>query len=158
MLSTLSSCAAGARSVPAHNACEGLTMNMMDIAAALLAALLGTVVGAAGAWRVVGARAAARHTRLVAAAREQVVASTQNLRAVNARLQAELEKERTASQQRQMAYAAEQRSSVTRLEGQLRFAYAEIDRLNAAARGPNAAPGDGVTDGSGFALTRPFER
>jgi len=133
-------------------------MNMMEIASALLAALLGAVLGGVVAWRVVGVRAKARHARLVAAAREQVVASTQNLRAVNARLQAELEKERTASQQRQMAFAAEQRSSVTRLEGQLRFAYAEIDRLNAAARGSNAPAGDGVTDGSGFALTRPFER
>ena len=133
-------------------------MNMMEIASALLAGLLGAVLGAGVAWRVVGVRAKARHARLVAAAREQVAASTQNLRAVNARLQAELEKERTSSQQRQMAFAAEQRSSVTRLEGQLRFAYAEIDRLNAAARGPGAPPGDGVTDGTGFALTRPFER
>ena len=133
-------------------------MNMMEIASALLAVLLGAVLGTAVAWRMIGARAKMRHARLVAAAREQVAASTQNMRAVNARLQAELEKERIASQQRQMAFTAEQRSSVTRLEGQLRFAYAEIDRLNAAARGPGAATGDGVTDGSGFALTRPFER
>ncbi|GAB4554863.1 MAG: hypothetical protein IV105_05230 [Rhizobacter sp.] len=133
-------------------------MNMMEIASALLAALLGAVLGGTLTWRVVGVRAKARHARLVAAAREQLTASTQNLRAVNARLQAELEKERTAAQQRQMAFAAEQRSSVTRLEGQLRFAYAEIDRLNAGTRGPGAAPSDGVTDGSGFALTRPFER
>ncbi|MET0335070.1 MAG: hypothetical protein ABW190_12420, partial [Rhizobacter sp.] len=72
--------------------------------------------------------------------------------------QAELEKERVSSRERQAAFAAEQRSSVTRLEGQLRFAYAEIDRLNSAARGGSALPGDGVTDGSGFALTRPYER
>jgi small-conductance mechanosensitive channel len=128
------------------------------VATALVAGLLGLALGGAVAWRVLGARAKARHTRLVAAAREQVAASTQNMRAVNARLQAELEKERTASQQRQAAFAAEQRSSVTRLEGQLRFAYAEIDRLNAAARAPGGAADDGVTDGQGFALTRPFER
>jgi hypothetical protein len=133
-------------------------MDTMLMATALLAGLLGAVLGGGLAWRVLSARAAARHTRLVAAAREQVVASTQNMRAVNARLQAELEKERTASQQRQVAFAAEQRSSVTRLEGQLRFAYAEIDRLNAAARAPGGSAGDGVTDAHGFALTRPFER
>ncbi len=133
-------------------------MNMMDIAAVLLAGLLGAVLGGGVAWRVIGARATARHARLVAAAREQVAASAQNLRAVNARLQAELEKERTTSQQRQMAFTAEQRSSVTRLEGQLRFAYAEIDRLNAAPRGSGSAAGEGATDVHGFALTRPYER
>ncbi|MGY4827456.1 hypothetical protein ACVNIS_02640 [Sphaerotilaceae bacterium SBD11-9] len=133
-------------------------MDIMGIATMLAAGLVGALLGAAVAWVVVGNRAKARHVRLVAAAREQVAASTQNLRAVNARLQAELEKERTAAQQRQAAFVAEQRSSVTRLEGQLRFAYAEIDRLNATARGTGGSPGDGVTDGSGFALTRPFER
>lgn len=133
-------------------------MDMMAIATALVAGLLGAVLGAGFAWRVVGARAAARHARLVAAAREQVAASTQNLRATNARLQAELEKERTAAQQRQVAFSAEQRSSVTRLEGQLRFAYAEIDRLNAATRGQGSSPGDSQTDVHGFALTRPYER
>ncbi|MBC7955979.1 MAG: hypothetical protein H7Y33_08940 [Cytophagales bacterium] len=133
-------------------------MDLNSIATALIAALFGGVLGGALAWRVIGGRAMARHTRLVAAAREQVAASTQNLRAVNARLQADLEKERTASQQRQAVFTAEQRSSVTRLEGQLRFAYAEIDRLNAASRGSSGAVGDGVTDAHGFALTRPFER
>jgi hypothetical protein len=133
-------------------------MDVMGMATALIAGLVGAVLGAAVAWRVCSVRASVRHTRLVAAAREQVAASTQNLRAVNARLQADLEREQLASRERQAAFAAEQRSSVTRLEGQLRFAYAEIDRLNAGARANGASPGDGVTDGSGFALTRPFER
>ena len=132
-------------------------MDVIGMATALAAGVLGVAVGAACAWRVVGMRAAARHARLVAAAREQLAASTQNLRTVNARLHAEIEKEKVAARHRQAASAAEQRASVTRLEGQLRFAYAEIDRLNAAARG-NGTTGDGVTDGSGFALTRPFER
>lgn len=133
-------------------------MDVMGIATVLSAGLVGAALGAAVTWRVIGSRAAARHARLVAAAREQVAASTQNARAVNARLQAELEREKLSARERQAAFAAEQRSSVTRLEGQLRFAYAEIDRLNAAARGGGVPPGDGVTDGSGFALTRPFER
>jgi hypothetical protein len=133
-------------------------MDMMGIATSLVAGLVGVVLGGGIAWRVIGRRAAARHARLVAAAREQVAASSQNLRAVNARLHAELDKEKIASQQRQAAFTAEQRSSVTRLEGQLRFAYAEIDRLNASARGPGGLPGDGQTDVHGFALTRPYER
>ena len=133
-------------------------MDMMGIATSLVAGLVGVVLGGGIAWRVIGRRAAARHARLVAAAREQVAASSQNLRAVNARLQAELDKEKIASQQRQAAFTAEQRSSVTRLEGQLRFAYAEIDRLNASARAPGGLPGDGQTDVHGFALTRPYER
>jgi hypothetical protein len=133
-------------------------MDVMGMATALTAGLGGAVVGVAVAWRVCSARAAVRHARLVATAREQVTASAQNLRAVNARLQAELEREKLSSRERQAVFAAEQRSSVTRLEGQLRFAYAEIDRLNAATRSGGVVPGDGVTDGSGFALTRPFER
>ena len=133
-------------------------MDMMGIATTLAAGLLGALLGAAVAWRLMSKRAAARHARLVTTAREQIAASSQNLRAVNARLQADLEKEKSASQARQVAFATEQRASVTRLEGQLRFAYAEIDRLNASTKGSGGAAGDGVTDGSGFALTRPFER
>ena len=133
-------------------------MDMIGMATMLLAGLMGALLGGAVAWRLMGKRAAARHARLVAAARDQIATTSQNLRATNAKLQAELEKEKTASQLRQTAFATEQRSSITRLEGQLRFAYAEIDRLNAAARGPSGAQDDGITDGSGFALTRPFER
>ena len=133
-------------------------MDMIGMATMLLAGLMGALLGGAIAWRAIGKRAAARHARLVAAARDQIATTSQNLRAANAKLQAELEKEKTSSQQRQVAFVTEQRSSVTRLEGQLRFAYAEIDRLNAAARGTSGAKDDGITDGSGFALTRPFER
>jgi hypothetical protein len=132
-------------------------MDLTGVATTVAVGVSGALLGAGVAWRILAVRASARHARLVNAAREQLSASTQNLRAVNARLQADLEKEKTASRQREMALGAEQRASVTRLEGQLRFAYAEIDRLNAAARG-GALPGDGVTDGQGFALTRPFER
>jgi hypothetical protein len=132
-------------------------MDMTGMATTVAVGVSGALLGAGLAWRVLSVRAHARHGRLVNVAREQLAASTQNLRAVNARLQADLEKEKTASRQREMALSAEQRASVTRLEGQLRFAYAEIDRLNAAARG-GAQPADGVTDGHGFALTRPFER
>ena len=132
-------------------------MDMTGWATTVAVGVGGALLGASLAWRVLAARATTRHARLVTAAREQLVSSTQNLRAVNARIQADLEKEKTASRQREMALTAEQRASVTRLEGQLRFAYAEIDRLNAAGRG-GTLPGDGVTDGQGFALTRPFER
>jgi hypothetical protein len=133
-------------------------MNMMGIATTLATGLFGLLLGAGVAWRIIGARAKVRHARLVAAAREQLATSSQGLRAINARLQADLEKEKVASQQRQMAFVVEQRSSVTRLEGQLRFAYAEIDRLNAGGRGRAGELAGSATDHEGFALTRPFER
>lgn len=139
-------------------------MDSMGMAAMLVAGLLGAAAGGGLTWRVVGARATARHARLVAAAREQVAASTKNLRTVNLRLQTELEKEKATARQRQAGFAAEQRASVSRLEGQLRFAYAEIDRLNGTARAESSGRGgfhahlDAEADEQGFALTRPFQR
>jgi hypothetical protein len=140
-------------------------MDSMGMAAMLVAGLLGAAAGSGLTWRVVGARATARHARLVAAAREQVAASTKNLRTVNLRLQTELEKEKATARQRQAGFAAEQRASVSRLEGQLRFAYAEIDRLNASSNagagsrgGFHALLDSDRVDEHGFALTRPFQR
>jgi TolA-binding protein len=122
--------------------------------------LAGVMVGGAFAWRVSQQKAQARHQRLVANAREQMVASTQKLRTVNARLQADLEKERNSVQTQVASVQAERRADVARLEGQLRYAYAEIDRLNAATRGGTAQSGfsDTTSEASGFALTRPYSR
>jgi hypothetical protein len=132
-------------------------MDMMSLGTAAAAGMAGLLLGAIGAWRIVSQRAEVRHARLVAAAREQLATSTHNVRATNARLQSELDKERIASQQRLTAGMAEQRASVARLEGQLRFAYAEIDRLSAAV-GERPDDTSGPTDASGFALTRPYSR
>lgn len=133
-------------------------MDMATFTTTLGAGAAGLLLGAVIAWRVVKVQAKQQHARLVAAAREQLAASTNNMRATNARLQAELERERVSAQQRVAATAAEQRASVARLEGQLRFAYAEIDRLNAVAGGSRGDGDDVLTDGTGFALTRPYAR
>lgn len=138
-------------------------MDMSIVATVLAAGFAGACLGGGVVWQLVRSRAATRYARVVAAAREQVAASTQNLRAANARLQAELEKEKASARQGRMVFAAEHRATVTRLEGQLRFAYAEIDRLNGSDASREAAHAalahaDAPTDAHGFALTRPFER
>ena len=135
-------------------------MDLAQLVAGLTGLLAGLLVGAAFAWRISQQKAMRRHQRLVAGAKEQLVATTQKMRVLNAKLQAELEKERSTIQEQLAAGAAERRATVTRLEGQLRFAYAEIDRLNAAVTGPGAQPGftDTSSDGTGFALTRPYSR
>ncbi len=133
-------------------------MDMTALTPALTGASIGALISGGVVWRTLSVRAAARHVHLLTVAREQVAAQTQSMRAAHARLQAELTRERSTAQQRHMAALAEQRASVTRLEGQLRFAYAEIDRLNAANLHHTGLPGDGMTDGDGFAVTRPYER
>ena len=91
----------------------------------------------------------------MAAAREQHVSGTHGLRAANARLQAALDQEKLAIHSRISAAAAEHRAAMSRAEGQLQFAYAEIDRLQASARRGEPA---GSCDAHGFALTQPFSR
>jgi len=132
-------------------------MNLAWMISAGTAAGLGMIVGGAIAWQWCSSRAMKRQRRLVATAREQYATGTQGLRATNARLQASLDKEKLAIQGRLAAAAADHRAELVRLEGQLRFAYAEIDRLQARGTGEGAAPG-APTDAHGFALTRPFER
>lgn len=117
--------------------------------------LVGALVGGGAAWHLCSRQAQRRHRRTVVAAKEQYVSGTQGLRATNARLQAALDQEKTAIQGRLAAAAADHRAALTRVEGQLRFAYAEIDRLQQAARSPSGAS---PREAHGFALTRPFER
>ncbi len=133
-------------------------MDAMWLATTLIAGLCGAALGAFIAWRIQARLAQARHVRLVASAREQIAASIQSQRALNTRLQAELERERANNQRKLLAASADDRASIARLEGQLRFAYAEIDRLNANAKAQGITLPDTETDGNGFALTRPLAR
>lgn len=119
------------------------------------AALVGLLLGAGVAWQMAGRRAEARERRLIVAAKEQYATGTQGLRATNTRLQATLDQEKESVQARLSAAAADHRAALARVEGQLRFAYAEIDRLQAS----NAVhAGEDPADASGFALTRPYSR
>lgn len=130
-------------------------MNLAWLVSMAAGALVGAIVGGGVAWQLCTRRSLARQRRIVVAAKAQYVAGTQGLRATTTRLQAALDQEKLAIQGRLAAAAADHRAALGRVEGQLRFAYAEIDRLQTAARPPAA----GATgDGHGFALTRPFER
>ena len=129
-------------------------MNLAWVISAGTSAGLGLLVGGAVAWHLCTGRAERRHKRLVVAAREQYATGTQGLRATNARLQAAVETEKQSVQARLTQAAQDHRTEVARLEGQLRFAYAEIDRLQAHERPEPADAGEGRE----FALTRPFER
>jgi len=130
----------------------------MDLAWMALAATaggLGMAIGGAVAWRVCARRATRCQRKLAAAAREQYLTGTQRLRAANARLQAALDQEKLAMQGRLSVAAAEHRAAMARAEGQLQFAYAEIDRLQAPSRRDESTE---ARDIHGFALTRPFPR
>ena len=131
-------------------------MDLAWMALAGVAAGLGMVFGGAVAWRLCSRRAARRQRQLAAAAREKHLAGTERLRAANARLQAALDEEKLAVKGRLSSAAAEHRAALARAEGQLQFAYAEIDRLQASGRHAGLPPGH--TDVHGFALTLPFSR
>ena len=120
----------------------------------IVTALAGVVLGAAASWHVVNGRAEQRERRLRHEAQEQHHQSTRKLRAANTRLQVELETERASVQQRVQSALAAQRTTTDRLEEQLRFAYAEIDRLKGFQ--PEKTTQDVVMGDDGFALTQPF--
>jgi hypothetical protein len=124
---------------------------------ALIGSLVGALSGGILAWLVCSQRAKVRQARWVAAARQQLAAGNNANRAKIVRLTADLEKERESVQERINAAGAEQRSTIARLEGQLAFAYAEIDRMNAEIdEHAGRAPHDSMIDGTGFAMTRPY--
>jgi len=130
-------------------------MNLAWLPLAGMAAGLGMAFGGAVAWQVCARRAAHCQRRLAGAAREQYLAGTQRLRATNTRLQTALDQEKLVLQHRLSAAAADHRAALARAEGQLQFAYAEIDRLQASGR--RGEPPE-ASDMHGFALTRPFFR
>lgn len=95
----------------------------------------------------------ARHLTEVHRKHQEVVVD--RLNASHALAKKELEHLRS-SLPRQLAVAsADQRSTVARLEEQLRAAYAELDRLRLEVKGP--APAGRPTPNHGFADTQPFE-
>jgi hypothetical protein len=130
-------------------------MNILIVA--LVGAFAGAVVGGMLAWNLANHRAKLRQGRWVAAARQQLAAGNNASRAKITKLAAELEKERESVQDRILAAGADQRSVIARLEGQLAFAYAEIDRMNSEIdERAGRTPHDSMIDGNGFALTRPY--
>lgn len=126
-------------------------MDAMALVGAVVGLLVGAVAGAFVAWKFATERTASRLERLAAEERDQLANGLKQLRSINVRLQAELDNVKADSSKRLLALSSEQRGSITRLEGQLRFAYAEIDRLRAGPSGHDAQ-----VDEHGFAVTRPY--
>lgn len=133
-------------------------MNLAWMISTGAAVAAGGVLGALVAWQVRSRQARARQRQLVVMAKEQYVNGTKNLRAANARLQAALDQEKKAVQGRLTAAAAEHRAGLARLEAQLQHAYAEIDRLKAAALAMDDGHEAEPAEAHGFALTRPYTR
>jgi uncharacterized phage infection (PIP) family protein YhgE len=145
-------------------------MNMMALppSAWLLGACglaLGATLTGCVTWWVMRRRAAAWQARLVVSARDQLNQGLQGLRTNNAKLMAELDKEREAAQKGKLTQANDQRGLVLHLQSQLRAANMELDRLQrahpvvtAAAAPQDASQSQDAVDTQGFALTRPFER
>jgi multidrug resistance efflux pump len=132
-----------------------IVMNIVIVA--LVGAFAGVVTGGMLAWGLASQRAKTRQARWVAAARQQLAASSTASRTRIQNLTTELDKERKAVDERLAGAGAEQRSTIARLEGQLAFAYAEIDRMNADIdQNAGRATHDSMIDGNGFALTRPY--
>ena len=118
----------------------------------IVAALIGLFAGWTVAWRVIQRQVRIRRQALVqgaAAARKNAPAES------NMVARAELELERTKALREAAASAAEQRALVSHLEGKLRIAQMDIDRLEKAAERRHASEND-TDSGSGFAHTQPF--
>jgi hypothetical protein len=120
--------------------------------------LAGLALGMSLSWWLALMRTTRREDLLINTAREQMAQSAQSLRNANAKLQAELDKERSVGAQGQAAALGEQRALVLHLQSQLRAANMEMDRLH--QRNPVVASSRATehADSDGFALTRPLGR
>lgn len=144
-------------------------MNMMALPpSAWLLGVFGLALGTAltgwVTWWLMRRRSAAWQARLVVSARDQLNQGLQSLRTHNAKLMAELDKEREAAQKGKLTQANDQRGLVLHLQSQLRAANMELDRLQRAhpvvttTAPQDARQSQDAVDTQGFALTRPFER
>jgi hypothetical protein len=129
-------------------------MNLVWLGITVVATVAGLLLGAGASWSVLKRQAKARERRFILVAQEHHANSTRSLRANITRLQLELETERASVQRRLAVATTELRTAQKRLEEQLRFAYAELDRLKGQSS-PVVVPRAAVSD-DGFALTQPF--
>lgn len=93
--------------------------------------------------------------RIVDMHRKQHEAVVDKLNASHALARKELEHQRKSVPRQISVASADQRSAVSRLEEQLKAAYAELDRLRLEVKGP--APVGRPKLSNGFADTQPFE-
>ncbi len=127
----------------------------------LIAAAVPALVGGAGlAWwfttRSMGRRFDLKLRHLIEVHRKQHDAVVDKLNASHALARKELEHQRSTLPRQLAVASADQRSSVARLEEQLKTAYAELDRLRLEVNGP--APVGQPTPAHGFADTQRLVR
>ena len=92
--------------------------------------------------------------RITEVHRKQHEAVVDRLNASHALARKELEHQRSSVPRQVAVASADQRSAVSRLEEQLKAAYAELDRLRLEVKGP--APEGRPRPNNGFADTQPF--
>ena len=115
-------------------------------------------VGAGAAWwvahRSLNRQFDVKLRRMTEVHRKQHEAVVDKLNASHALARKELEHQRSTTPRQVALASADQRSAVSRLEEQLKTAYAELDRLRLEVKGP--APQGRPTPNQGFADTQPF--
>lgn len=131
----------------------------MTLDAILIGAVPALVVGAGVAWwfanRSLNRKLDLKVRQLNEVHRKHHEAVIDKLNASHALARKELEHQRTTMPRQLAAASADQRSTVARLEEQLKVAYAELDRLRLQVNGP--APEGRPAPNQGFADTQPFD-
>lgn len=132
----------------------------MTLDGILAAAVPALVVGAGLAWwftaRSMGRRYDLKLRHISEVHRKQHDAVVDKLNASHALARKELEHQRSTLPRQLAVASADQRSTVARLEEQLKTAYAELDRLRLEVNGP--APVGHPKPAHGFADTQRFVR
>ena len=119
---------------------------------------LALVVGSGASWfmarRSLSRQFDLKLRRMTEVHRKQHEAVVDKLNASHALARKELEHQRQSTPRQAAVAAADQRATVTRLEEQLKTAYAELDKLRLEVKGP--APAGQPKPYNGFADTQPF--
>lgn len=131
----------------------------MAVDTRIIEIVVALAVGSGSAW-FMARRSLAREfdqklRRMVETYRKQHEVVVDKLNASHALARKELEHQRKTAPRHGAGAANDQRAAVSRLEEQLKTAYAELDRLRLEVKGP--APAGSPKPHNGFADTQPFE-
>ncbi len=131
----------------------------MAVDARIIEIVVALFVGSVSAWffarRSMSRQFDQKLRRITEMHRKQHEAVVDKLNAAHALARKELEHKRHSVQRHVPVAAADKRSAVSRMEEQLKVAYAELDRLRLEVKGP--APVGRPKPHNGFADTQPFE-
>lgn len=131
----------------------------MSLDGTIVQIALAALLGAGVAWwfttRHLGRKFDLKLRRVAEMHRKHHETMIDKLNASHALACKELEHQLHSKPRQLSVVASDQRATVTRLEQQLKTAYAELDRLRLEVKGP--APDGRVKHANGFADTQPFE-